>query len=242
MLEVLTRPFGRYGYAVIFVGVLLENAGVPAPGHTVVLGGAFLAQTGSMSLPKVFVLACVAAILGDNYGYWIGRKGGRAFVERHHRLLRLDDARQPAIENFFRHHGAKTVFFARFVTGLQTVGALFAGMSRMSWRRFLIFNVAGAVVWSAVYCAAGYLFGASWQLLNRWIGLAGVLALVLILGFCSLVLVGRYRRGLRRWLKERLPTGYPLWITPLMTSSLGVSRALARISDLWGLRRDARRR
>jgi membrane protein DedA with SNARE-associated domain len=242
MPEILTRLFARYGYSVIFVGVLLENAGVPAPGHTVVLGGAFLAQTGKMSLPKVFALACAAAILGDNIGYWIGRKGGRPFVKRHHRFLRLTDARQQSIEVFFHQHGAKTVFLARFVTGLQTVGALFAGMSGMSWNRFLIFNVAGAFVWSAVYCTVGFLFGASWQLLNRWVGLAGVLALVLVVVLGLLLLLGRYRVALRRWLKERLPTGYPLWIKPVMTSSLGVSRVLAKISDLWRLRRDVRRR
>jgi membrane protein DedA with SNARE-associated domain len=242
MPEVLARLFARYGYAVIFVGVLLENAGVPAPGHTVVLGGAFLAQTGKMSLPKVFAFACAAAILGDNIGYWLGRKGGRPFVKRHHRLLRLDDARQRSLEVFFHQHGAKTVFFARFVTGLQTVGALFAGMGQMSWSRFLIFNVAGAFVWSAVYCASGYFFGASWQLLNRWVGLVGVLALVSVLGLCLLGLLGRYRLTLRRWLEKRLPPGYPLWIAPVMPTALGVAGIFARISGLWRRGRDSHRR
>src|ERR671919_2595035 len=104
----LVELFARYGYAVIFVGVLLENAGVPAPGHTVVLAGAFLAQGGRLSIGWVFAVACVAAICGDNAGYWLGRKGGRAIVERHRKLLHLSEARQKWIEGFFERHGAKT--------------------------------------------------------------------------------------------------------------------------------------
>src|SRR2546430_1210357 len=131
MPELLAQLFARYGYAVIFVGVLLENAGVPSPGHTVVLAAAFLAQSGKLSIGWAFVTACVAAVLGDNIGYWIGRKGGRPLVERHQRFFHLSEERMRWIEGFFERHGAKTVFVARFITGLQTVAALFAGMSRM---------------------------------------------------------------------------------------------------------------
>src|SRR5262249_43794791 len=75
--------FGRYGYGVVFFGVLLENAGVPVPGETMLLAGAALSRYGWLSLPWVVVTAVAGAITGDNFGFLIGRRGGRALLERH---------------------------------------------------------------------------------------------------------------------------------------------------------------
>jgi undecaprenyl-diphosphatase len=231
MPESLLKLFARYGYAVIFVGVLLENAGIPSPGHTVVLGGAFLAQSGRLSILWVAVTACVAAILGDNIGYWIGRKGGRRIVERYRRLLHISEERQRWVEGFFERHGATTVFIARFVTGLQTFGALFAGMSLMSWPRFLVFNVAGAVAWSAVYCAAGYFFGRSWDAVHHWVGRAGLFALALCVALGLVVLLRRRGAKIAAWLEARLPAGLPLRAVIVMALGLGAAGAFAKIAD-----------
>lgn len=175
----LLALFSQYGYAVIAIAVLLENAGVPAPGHTALLAGGFLAHMHQLSLPWVVAIGTVAAIAGDNLGYWIGRRGGRPLLRRHGRLLRLTPARLARIDAFFVEHGAKTVFVARFVTGLQTVAALFAGASEMPWRRFLAFNVLGAIAWAIAYAALGYVFGHSWELLEHVVGRAGVVILAL---------------------------------------------------------------
>jgi membrane protein DedA with SNARE-associated domain/membrane-associated phospholipid phosphatase len=230
MPEHLAQLFARYGYAVIFVGVLLENAGVPSPGHTVVLGGAFLAQNGRLSIVWVFATACVAAVLGDNIGYWIGRKGGRPLIERHARLLHLNEERIRWIESFFERHGAKTVFIARFVTGLQTVAALFAGMSRMRWSRFFIFNVVGAIAWSASYCAAGYFFGKSWDLLHEWMGRAALFALALVVALALLVLLRRRGAWLVAWLEARLPAGLPLRLIVVMGVALGTAGVFGKLA------------
>ncbi len=148
MPESLALLVGRYGYVVVFFGVFLENAGLPVPGETVLLATAFFAHQGTLSLSWVIGLAVAAAILGDNLGYWIGRRGGRPLAARHGRLVGLTPARIAMLEAFFSRHGAKTVFLARFVTGLRVFAALFAGMSGLPWRRFLFFNAAGAVTWA----------------------------------------------------------------------------------------------
>ncbi|GAB6196563.1 VTT domain-containing protein [Lysobacter xanthus] len=190
----LVALFARYGYAVVVAAVLLENAGVPAPGHTVVLAGGALAQQGHLSLTVLLACAILAAIAGDTAGYWIGRRGGRTFLLRHGPKVRLTPARLERAEQFFARHGAKTVVIGRFITGLQTVVALLAGSSGMPWWRFFRFNVAGAIVWGLSYGLAGYFFGASWHVLEKWVGRAGIF-LVAALALGALVFHVRKRRS-----------------------------------------------
>ncbi len=179
--------FATYGYGVVFVGVFLENAGVPVPGETALLAGAELAHAGRLSLGWVIVIAIAAATLGDNVGFWIGRRGGRALVERYGSRLGLTGKRLARFDRFFLLHGAKTVFIARFITGLRVACAVLAGGSGMSWRTFLFYNATGAIVWATAIGAAGYLLGQSWDLLQVWIGrtsligLAAVIVLAIIL-------------------------------------------------------------
>ena len=191
MPEWLIDLFARYGYAVVFAGVLLENAGVPVPGETALLGGAALAQFGRLSLPWVIATAIAAAIVGDNLGFVVGRQGGRALAERHGWKIGLTAARLQQFDRFFERYGPQTVFIARFVTGLRVFGAVLAGGSGIRWRTFLFYNALGAVVWSTAVALAGYLFPYSWDTLERWIGRTGVVARVVV------ALVGGF--ALIRW-------------------------------------------
>ena len=189
----LTDLFARYGYFVVFLGVLLENAGVPVPGETILLAGAALARFGHLSLPLVISIAIAGAILGDNVGFFIGRLGGRRLLERHGRLLGLTRARLDQFDKFFARHGAKTVFIARFVTGLRVVGAVLAGASTLAWGRFLLFNAAGAVAWATTFGAVGYALGYSWETIERWIGDLGLVLLVVV-GLVVVLAIARSRR------------------------------------------------
>jgi len=172
--------FARYGYAVVFAGVFLENAGLPVPGETALLAGGALAHAGRLSIEWVIVTAIAGATLGDNLGFLIGRLGGRVLAERHGWRLGLTAARLAEFDRFFARHGAKTVFIARFVTGLRVFGALLAGGSEMAWRTFLFYNATGAVVWATAVGAAGYFLGHSWETLERWIGRGGVIAFAVV--------------------------------------------------------------
>ncbi|HXD74946.1 MAG TPA: DedA family protein [Vicinamibacterales bacterium] len=176
----LTDLFARYGYFVVFFGVLLENAGIPVPGETILLAAAALSRFGHLSIVSVVIVAITAAVLGDNIGFYIGRRGGRLLLERKGRLFGLTPARLAQFDGFFDRHGAKTVFIARFVTGLRVVGAILAGASTMAWSHFLIFNAAGAVAWATTFGTVGYLLGYSWETIERWIGHLGLVFLALI--------------------------------------------------------------
>ena len=189
----LTDLFARYGYFVVFFGVLLENAGVPVPGETILLAGAALARFGHLSLAWVVALAIAGAIVGDNVGFLIGRRGGRVLLERHGGVFGLTRARLAQFDAFFAAHGAKTVFIARFVTGLRVVCAVLAGASTLPWGRFLLFNAAGAVAWATTFGAVGYLLGYSWETIERWIGRAGLIFLIVIAA-AAVVAVVRSRR------------------------------------------------
>jgi membrane protein DedA with SNARE-associated domain len=178
--EWIVDLFARYGYAVVFFGVFLENAGLPVPGETALLAGAALAKFGRLSLFWVIVTAVGGAILGDNLGFFIGRRGGRALAERHGSKVGLTRKRLEQFDRFFDRHGPKTVFVARFVTGLRVFCAVLAGASGLKWSTFLFYNATGAVVWATVIGAAGYVLAYSWDTLERWIGDSGLIALAVV--------------------------------------------------------------
>src|SRR5512132_2500242 len=140
MPEWLVDLFARYGYAVVFAGVFLENTGLPVPGETMLLAGAALSHQGRLSLTWVILIAIVGATSGDNLGFFIGRHGGRRIAERHGWRVGLTPDRLVEFDRFFERHGPKTVFAARFITGLRVVGAVLAGGSGMPWPAFLFFN------------------------------------------------------------------------------------------------------
>jgi membrane protein DedA with SNARE-associated domain len=180
MPEWLVDLFARYGYAVVFVGVFLENTGLPVPGETALLAGAAMANFGRLALPWVIVTATAAAILGDNLGFFIGRWYGRGLIERYGAYVGLTPTRLAQFDRFFSRHGGRTVFIARFITGLRVFGALLAGASGLRWPTFLFYNAAGAVAWSIAIAAAGYSLAYSWETLERWIGRSGLIGLAVV--------------------------------------------------------------
>jgi undecaprenyl-diphosphatase len=191
----LLALFARYGYAVVFAGVFLENTGLPVPGETALLAGAALAHSGQLSLARVILVAVVAAICGDNLGFFIGRRGGRRIAERYGGRIGVTPERLAEFDRFFERHGAQTVFVARFITGLRVVCAVLAGGSEMSWRTFIAYNAAGAIVWCVAIACAGYSLAYSWDTLERWIGRTGLigLAAVIVLGLVALARARRNR-------------------------------------------------
>ena len=190
----LVDLFARYGYAVVFVGVFLENAGLPVPGETALLAGAALSRSGALFLPWVIATAVVGAIFGDNIGFLIGRRGGRALLERFGSKIGLTPGRLVEFDRFFDKHGAKTVFIARFVTGLRVFGAVLAGASDLPWGRFLLYNATGAVAWATTFGAVGYFLAYSWETLEEWIGRSGLVLLAAV-AIIAVVAVLRRRRA-----------------------------------------------
>jgi membrane protein DedA with SNARE-associated domain len=128
----------------------------------------------------VIVCATCGAVLGDNIGFAIGRRGGRKLAEHHGPKIGLTPDRLRQFDRFFDRYGAPTVFIARFVTGLRVFCAVLAGGSGLQWRTFLFYNAAGAIVWSITIAAVGYSLAYSWDTLERWIGRTGGFALAVV--------------------------------------------------------------
>jgi membrane protein DedA with SNARE-associated domain len=169
-----------HGLIILFVLVAMESAGVPLPGETALVAAAILSQQGHYSLAAVIAVAAAAAIGGDNAGYWIGRKGGRALLRRVPVIGAYFERALPPSERFFRRHGAKTVFIGRFVAILRVTAAWMAGISRMPWWRFLLWNAAGGIVWAALVAVVAYEFGqAAADAIGRY-GIFGAAAVVVL--------------------------------------------------------------
>lgn len=193
MLDTLFAYFARYGYFVVFFGVMMENAGVPIPGETILLAAGFFAAQGHFHLWAVMAIAAFGAVIGDNVGFAIGHVGGRAALGRYGRYVFLTRKRLVQLEKFFARHGDKTILFARFVTGLRVFAALFAGAARMPWRTFVVYNLAGAILWAVVIALLGFFFGHSWKLLQHWIGRTSEIIGLAVLLVIVLTLVWRWR-------------------------------------------------
>jgi membrane protein DedA with SNARE-associated domain len=148
-----------WALVLLFLLVAVESAGVPLPGETALVASGVLASQGKLDIVEVIVIASLAAIIGDNCGYWIGRKGGRALLERWSPVSRHAERILPRAERLFAKHGGKTVFFGRFVAILRITAAWMAGVSHMTWWRFLLYNAAGGILWATLVGLVAYYLG-----------------------------------------------------------------------------------
>ncbi|MBI1729043.1 DedA family protein [Candidatus Acetothermia bacterium] len=171
----------QYGYFAVFFGVMLENAGLPVPGETILLGTAYFASQGHFQIEWVILIAFVSAVMGDNIGFWVGRLLGRRVLEKYGKYVGLSESRLRALDLFFETRGTKLVFVARFIAFFRVFTALFAGSSKMAWPVFLKFNVLGALLWSIVIGGLGFLFGSVEDLFNNWVATVGFAGFVLLI-------------------------------------------------------------
>jgi membrane protein DedA with SNARE-associated domain len=177
-LRWLEALFASHGYLIMAVLIGGESAGLPLPGETSLLAGAVEAQRGVLYLPWVITVAAAAAMIGDNVGYWVGRRVGRPTLLRYGRFVHMRDRQIRVLDYFYAQHGAKTVFFGRWITILRVGAAVFAGASRMPWRSFLLWNALGSVAWAVSVALMGFFFWASIGALKGVFGYVGAAALV----------------------------------------------------------------
>jgi membrane protein DedA with SNARE-associated domain len=178
----LLELLGRWGYGVIFVGMLLENAGLPLPGETLTLLGGYAAGSGQMALFGVIGAAAAGAILGDNIGYWVGRRLGWGLLLRLGLWLRQSPEQMDLLRQRFLRHANASVFLGRFVAVLRILAGPMAGAVGMPYGRFLVCNVSGALLWSISMVSLAWLGG-------RWIPMDRMITGVVQFGIGLLVLV-----------------------------------------------------
>ena len=169
IFQTLSLFFARYGLWVIFFGVMLENAGLPVPGETVLLFAGFLAYHGEVPLWRAIITGIVAASVGDSLGYCLGRYAGKPFVEKYVRRVRILSRHFDRAEAEIQKRGHWAVFVSRFITGLRVFCGPLAGIFHMPYFRFLFFTSSGAVVWATTVVSVGFLFGSSWEGLVRFV-------------------------------------------------------------------------
>src|SRR6201997_1540364 len=183
ILDFLRNLIAQYGYWAVGVALLLENAGMPVPGETVLLLASLLAYSREeLQLPYIIVVGVCAATLGDNLGYVIGYRGGRRLFDRYRSAFRIKLETIARGERLFDRFGAVTILFARFIFGLRVIAGPLAGVLRMPWKRFAVFNFLGALLWVTVISVVGHKFGKHWDTLTEYLErfnlvIAGVVAI-----------------------------------------------------------------
>ena len=194
ILDFLRNLIAQYGYWAVGLTLLLENAGMPVPGETVLLLASFLAYSREeLQLSYIIVVGVCAATLGDNLGYLIGYRGGRRLFDRYRNTFRIKSETIARGERLFEQYGAVTILLARFIFGLRVIAGPLAGVLRMPWKRFALFNFLGALLWVTVISFVGYKFGKHWDVLTEYLerfNISIALAAVVVL-----FLVWRWRRA-----------------------------------------------
>jgi membrane protein DedA with SNARE-associated domain len=199
----VSQELVHYGLALLFLLVAVESAGVPLPGETALIAAALLAQPSSdhhFSIIAVIAVAALAAIIGDNVGYALGRYGGRALLERWGPIARYAQRTLPPAERFFARHGGKSVFFGRFIAVLRVTVAWLAGITHMPWWRFFLYNAAGGILWATSIGLLAYWAGkAAADAVSKY----GLYAVVVI---AALAVVAFFAH---RWRRRRRETAEP---------------------------------
>ncbi|EKQ68589.1 putative membrane-associated protein [Leptolyngbyaceae cyanobacterium JSC-12] len=181
-LESVQEFAQHYGYWAVFLGILLENIGIPIPGETVTLAGGFLAGNDQLNYWLVLADAVLGATLGGNIGYWVGRYGGWSLLLNTGRLFRVSETQITALRDQFSENATKAVFLGRFVALLRIFASPLAGIAEMPYPKFLFYNTLGAAVWATVMVSLSYFAGQFIPLekLVTWASRFALLTLVIL--------------------------------------------------------------
>lgn len=204
-LHLINQLLADYGYLVVFAFVALESVGLPLPGETALIAaGVYAGTTHHLAVGVVALVAAVAAVLGDNVGYLLGRHGGARLVARFGRRAGLTPVRLKVGRYLFARHGEKVVFFGRFVTVLRTFAAFFAGLNGMRRGRFFAANAIGGVLWAAVCAYGAYALGNAATQVGTYLLIGGVAVTASALVTIAVALKHSMRR-----LEERAEAAFP---------------------------------
>jgi membrane protein DedA with SNARE-associated domain len=167
----------NYGYAAVFVVVLLESSGIPLPGETILVCASVYAGTQhGLDIRVIIGAAACGAILGDNIGYWVGRSFGRSLLLKYGHYAGIGAQKLALGEYLFMRYGGAIVFFGRFVALLRVYAALLAGINRLRPVDFALYNAAGGLIWAGTFGTGGYFLGKNLQNFVGpigWVALAG---------------------------------------------------------------------
>ena len=204
----LIEAFGPFAYVGIFAVIFAESGlffGFFLPGDSLLLTAGLIAYEGHLNLWLLMPLLFVAAVLGDNVGYWFGRKTGPPLFRREQSLF-FRPKNLLAAKAFYDKHGGKTIILARFMPFIRTFAPIVAGAVEMEYRRFMLFNLVGGLGWAVGVTLAGYALGSAFspEVLDKYF-----LMIILVVIFISVLPTAIHiwndnRREILAWLKTRL--------------------------------------
>ena len=217
VIEDIAEALGPWTYALVGVMAFLETGafvGLVAPGETVVIAGGVIAGEGTISLLPLIAIVWICAILGDTTSFFIGRRLGRNFLEKHGPRVKITHERLDQVDGYFDRHGGKTILVGRFIGLVRALAPFIAGSSGLSYRRFIPYSIIGTGLWSTIFCTLGYIF---WRSFDRVAHVAG--QAIFGFGVTVAVIVGvvvayKRRADIRDWLlaHESHPLVRPLFI------------------------------
>ncbi|MEM6611054.1 MAG: DedA family protein [Cyanobacteria bacterium P01_C01_bin.72] len=195
-LDALQELARLYGYWAVFVGIALENMGIPLPGETIVVIGGFLAGSGELNYWLVLGSAISGAVLGDNFGYWLGRFGGWELVVKIGTIFRLQEQQLEQVKDRYSQNAVQAVFFGRFITLLRIFAGPLAGITRMPYKQFLLCNFGGAAVWATTIVSATFFLGKviSLEQILSWVAQIGIISFIVIIAILLAPIVWEYGR------------------------------------------------
>ena len=224
----IAEALGPWTYALVGVMAFLETGafvGLVAPGETVVIAGGVIAGQGTISLLPLIAIVWICAILGDTTSFFIGRRLGRGFLEKHGPRVKITHERLEQVDGYFDRHGGKTILIGRFIGLVRALAPFIAGSSGLAYRRFIPYSIIGTGLWATVFCTLGYIFWRSFDRVAHYAGQAifgfGVTVAVIV----GIVVVYKRRAEIKKWLLEH--ESHPL-VKPLFLVGRPLHRKVLR--------------
>ena len=184
LIDFCTNLIGDWGLPAVFLLMVLESACIPVPSEAIMLFAGFAVSKGDMSLFGAVTVGVAGNILGSWFAYWVGRYGGRPFVDRYGKYVLLRHHHLEVAERWFARYGPATVFFSRVLPIVRTFISLPAGFANMAFWRFTFYTVVGCVPWVLMLGYVGVKVGDNWEHIQKrldYLNYAVILAVVLLI-------------------------------------------------------------
>ena len=187
MVEMITNVIiyvlGKLGYAGIFGFMFLEGACIPVPSEVILPFGGFLVNKGELNFIIAVTAGTCGATLGSILMYLMGKYGGRPLVEKYMNTLHLSKSKLEKSDRFFQKYGEKVVFFSQMIPIVRTFISLPTGISRMKFKKFVVYTLLGTVVWAFVLVSAGFVMGKNWAVIRSWFHVFDIIIIIGIIAF-----------------------------------------------------------
>ncbi len=196
ILSFLLTLILNYGYPIIVLCVLLAYLGIPIPTNAIVVAAGSFSVNGSLHIFILLPLIAFTAIIGDLFGYYLGRRFGYLIINRFTRKVGLTESRLQYVKGFLNKWGMWFVFLTRWlITPIGIPVNFMAGILKYQFKRFFLIVVLGEFIWAGMYIYLGYLFGANWQVLLDYIDTAPLLLVLLFSGIGITFIAFKMRRS-----------------------------------------------